>query len=1194
VSMTWVVSTVGFCLALMLCCTDVAAQGGDENAVNLSANVFGIANAGTAVGGGGIDTSGDAYPEDQLGAFLVWQGSTFTFAPPGPASAVTGKVLALPPGNYASLNLLATAVVKTQQNQSFIVTYTDGTSSTFKQSLSDWHSPVGYSGESVVKMMPYKIIQNGNKSNSTSAPYNLYGYSFPLDSTKVVETLTLPGNRDVVVLAADLIQDTSIQVDLRTVYNLFGIDTPGTVVTGGGMDGSGNAYPADQLGSSVTFSGETFALGTAGPESAVEGKVIPLPQGRYGSLSLLGTGVSGNQTNQSFAVTYSDGTRKVFNLNLSDWHSPQGYQGESLAKSVPYKILQNGSKFNSSSAPYNLYGYTLTLDDTRAATSLTLPANKNVVVLAVDVAPAKFRSNSTSVPLGAADNVFGIDNPGVPVTNGGADGMGFAYAADLLGPSLNWSGKTFLFGTAGVTSAAANTSVSLPAGHYVSLSLLATAVDGNQLNQTFTVTYTDGSTTSFTQSLSDWSFAAFQGPFPNESIAKITDYRIAPNGSKDLNEFNLYGYTFNLDLLKTVKSLTLPTNKHVVVLAIDLSVGPEATAEEPAITPATGAYTSSPFIHIENGQTPGAIIHYTTNGQTPTFSSPVFTHDFQLAGGPGVVVSTTVEAITVANGFTNSPVVSAKYTVGTLPTAAPVFAPVPGLYQSVESATKPPTSPPITLSDSTLGAQIYFTLDGTQPTESLPLLYSKPFTIKPGAVDFVTALAVAQGLGPTTVGVAYQIANPPSDFYGGGNTFLRNLYGSIPGCVYYQNIGAPKVPAGTPLPAVTCSSTGALTGALTGGPTLRQWEASRFNLINESGVKTHAAQFVNLYDLNLTRDHHAIFGTNNFTHAAESAAYVCNHPGPDFYHGLQQGATDAIKTAQINAAIDSLQDPSTLVACVTMDYGINYDTNGKALNGGKPFLRFMVFDANGNLVPAIDLDTRGAKAVPNACSACHGIPFLGDNVTIDQGGFQVPNGGRYIPFDEANMAFSTKPGLTQADQDLEIRALNNMVQFGAGVPSTPISDLINAWNNSPSSPAQPKNFVPITLTGASSVEQQVYYEVWGKVCRSCHVANGVQAEWGGASQVRELEATLPGDMFTFFDLDEVNVCNIDGEHKAIEIMPNARTSFDRLWSSHVGVGPTATLQFDLINLLSDYFQQFTPGLTCVTPAFPNPLTTTNH
>ena len=48
------------------------------------------------------------------------------------------------------------------------------------------------------------------------------------------------------------------------------------------------------------------------------------------------------------------------------------------------------------------------------------------------------------------------------------------------------------------------TTIALPAGNDSTVNLLATAVNGNQVNQTFVVTYTDGTTTSFTQSLSDW------------------------------------------------------------------------------------------------------------------------------------------------------------------------------------------------------------------------------------------------------------------------------------------------------------------------------------------------------------------------------------------------------------------------------------------------------------------------------------------------------------------------------------------------------------------------------------------------------------------------------------------------------------------------------------------------------------------
>jgi hypothetical protein len=52
--------------------------------------------------------------------------------------------------------------------------------------------------------------------------------------------------------------------------------------------------------------------------------------------------------------------------------------------------------------------------------------------------------------------------------------------------------------------AVSNTTIPLPAGNYATLKLLGSAVNGKQANQSFVVTYTDGTTTTITQSLSDW------------------------------------------------------------------------------------------------------------------------------------------------------------------------------------------------------------------------------------------------------------------------------------------------------------------------------------------------------------------------------------------------------------------------------------------------------------------------------------------------------------------------------------------------------------------------------------------------------------------------------------------------------------------------------------------------------------------
>jgi len=112
-----------------------------------------------------------------------------------------------------------------------------------------------------------------------------------------------------------------------------------------------------------------------------------------------------------------------------------------------------------------------------------------------------------------------------------------------------------------------NTTITLPAGSYTTLSFLGTAVNGNQPSQTFTVNYTDGTSTSFVQSMSDWySPQSYSG----ESEALVMAYRLNSTGAEDNRTFYLYGYSFAINSAKTVKSLTLPATRNVVVLAVDL------------------------------------------------------------------------------------------------------------------------------------------------------------------------------------------------------------------------------------------------------------------------------------------------------------------------------------------------------------------------------------------------------------------------------------------------------------------------------------------------------------------------------------------------------------------------------------------------------------------------------------------------
>src|SRR5580704_16509484 len=70
------------------------------------------------------------------------------------------------------------------------------------------------------------------------------------------------------------------------------------------------------------------------------------------------------------------------------------------------------------------------------------------------------------------------------------------------------------------------------------------------------------------------------------------------------------------------------------------------------------------------------------------------------------------------------------------PAAAPSFWPVPGSYSQTQAGQT------VTVNDSTSGAVIYYTTDGTAPTTS-STKYSGPITVT--ATTTIEAIAVAQG-----------------------------------------------------------------------------------------------------------------------------------------------------------------------------------------------------------------------------------------------------------------------------------------------------------------------------------------------------------------------------------------------------------------------------------------------------------------
>ncbi|HVI10624.1 MAG TPA: hypothetical protein VND65_20210 [Candidatus Binatia bacterium] len=193
-------------ITLSLAVSAAIGTTGQGTQVNLSSdfNTYGIYTNGSTYTTGGLDGGGYSYSENLLTTSRVLSGTLFDLGPGNAPDAVTGagQTVTLPQGKYVGLLLLGTGVEGTQASQVLTITYTDGTTSKITQSFSDWFTPQNFPGESEGVAMAYRNFDNGTEDKRT---FNLYSYRMALNAAKTVQSLTLPNNSHVAVLAATLL-----------------------------------------------------------------------------------------------------------------------------------------------------------------------------------------------------------------------------------------------------------------------------------------------------------------------------------------------------------------------------------------------------------------------------------------------------------------------------------------------------------------------------------------------------------------------------------------------------------------------------------------------------------------------------------------------------------------------------------------------------------------------------------------------------------------------------------------------------------------------------------------------------------------------------------------------------------------------------------------------------------------------------
>jgi predicted alpha-1,2-mannosidase len=202
---------------------------------------------------------------------------------------------------------------------------------------------------------------------------------------------------------------------------------------------------------------------------------------------------------------------------------------------------------------------TVTFDLTSAAGTIT-PVQVGVVVAKPgDLAPYY--------------NVTAISSDGTP-SGANFDGDGFSYSQQALAAAGLTPGGTVTSGGLSYTwpSVAAaqpdaivaggqTIPVSAPAGAS-SIGFLGSAVNGGTTGSsgTVTITYTDGTTSTGTLGMSDWTLDAGGGsPQFGDVIVATTPYRNYLDGSQQAINTYVFADTIPVDSSKTVASITLPT-----------------------------------------------------------------------------------------------------------------------------------------------------------------------------------------------------------------------------------------------------------------------------------------------------------------------------------------------------------------------------------------------------------------------------------------------------------------------------------------------------------------------------------------------------------------------------------------------------------------------------------------------------------
>jgi len=366
---------------------------------------------------------------------------------------------------------------------------------------------------------------------------------------------------------------------------------------------------------------------------------------------------------------------------------------------------------------YTLDGTTPTKDSTKYAGASIPVAGHGTSVILKAIAIQDQKQDSI-----VSTGVYTINYD--QISNVTFDPSGGTYSLDQdVAMGTPTTGATVHYTTDGSTPTELSpeySSAVLVAGHGTVVTIKAIATKTGMLDSavtsaTYTINYSQVSTPQF--SIPGAVYATDQSvSISDATVGSVIHY--TTNGTTPTSGSPVYvgaisvaghGTTITIKAIAT-KSFML--DSPVVSATYTITYDQAAT---PTFSIPAGTYNTDQTVALST-TTVGAVIHYTTNGSTPTSSSSTYTSPISVAGhGTSMVI----KAIAIKSQMLDSAIASGTYTICYDQVATPTFNPVAGTYTSDQS---------VTISTTTAGATIYYTTDGTTPTTS-STLYSSPVSV---------------------------------------------------------------------------------------------------------------------------------------------------------------------------------------------------------------------------------------------------------------------------------------------------------------------------------------------------------------------------------------------------------------------------------------------------------------------------------